>query len=205
MWIMTNIDRENKMLPVRIPLLKGLMGCRIFIINKKDKNKFENIKTVEELKKMKALQGHDWPDTDILIANGFNVEKATNYDGMFKMMDYGRADYFPRGINEPFDEIKKRPELNIMVDNHIMLYYFAPFYFFVNTKKVELRNRIEEGLKIAIDDGSFDKVFYRDSSNKEMLEKVNFKNMRIFRLENPFLTKETKTIENKKEYVFQIK
>jgi hypothetical protein len=201
-WTMTNIEREETMLPVRIPLLKGLMGCRIFIINKKDKEKFKNIKTLEELKKLTALQGHDWPDTEILIANGFKVEKASNYEGMFKMMKYGRADYFPRGINEPFDEIKLRPNLNLMVDDNIMLYYFAPFYFFVNVKKKELRDRIEEGLKIAIEDGSFDKLFYNDISNKEMLKKIDFRKRKIYRLENPFLTKETKILQNKKEYLY---
>lgn len=205
MWTMTSKEREETMLPVRIPLLKGLMGCRISIINKKNKYKFAGIQTVDELKKLTALQGHDWPDTDILIANGFKVEKATNYDGMFKMMDMARADYFPRAINEPFDEVQKRGDLNIMVDDNIMLSYFAPIYFFVNTKRKELRDRIEEGLKIAIADGSFDKTFYNDESNKEMLKKVNFKKLRVFKLENPFLSEETKKIQNKKEYIFQIK
>lgn len=202
-WTMTSIEREKRMLPVRIPLLKDLMGCRIFIINKKDENKFANIKTVEELKKLKALQGHDWPDTEILLANGFKVEKSANYEGMFMMMDLGRADYFPRGINEPFDELKQRSELNLMVDDNIMLQYFAPFFFFVNIKKPELRDRIEKGLEMAIEDGSFDKLFYSDPSNKEMLEKINFKKMRIFKLENPFLTEETKKLQNKKEYIYQ--
>ncbi len=75
MWTMTSKEREETMLPVRIPLLKGLMGCRISIINKKNEYKFAGIQTVDELKKLTALQGHDWPDTDILIANGFKVEK----------------------------------------------------------------------------------------------------------------------------------
>ena len=129
MWTMTNIDREKIMLPVRIPLLKGLMGYRILIINKKDTEKFLAINRVEELKKMRALQGHDWPDTDILLANGFQVEKSTYYDGMFKMINSGRADYFPRAINEPFDEIKKREKLNLTIEKKKQLYYFAPIYF----------------------------------------------------------------------------
>lgn len=200
-WTMTSIEREKSMLPVRIPLLKDLMGYRIFIINKKDKNKFSNIKTVEELKKMRAIQGHDWPDTEILIANGFQVEKSSNYEGMFEMIDLERADYFPRGVNEPFDEIKLRSKLNLAVDDTIMLQYFAPFFFFVNVKKPELRDRVKEGLEKAIVDGSFDKLFYSDPSNKEMLEKIDFKKMRIFKLENPFLTEETKKLQNRKEFI----
>lgn len=204
-WTMTDRDREKTMLPVRIPLLKGLMGYRLLIINKKNAGKFKNIKNIEELKKLTAVQGHDWPDTDILIANGFKVEKATIYEGMFKMIFLGRVDYFPRGLNEPFDEIKNRPKLNLMVESSIMLKYFAPFFFFVNVKRADLRDRIEEGLNIAIDDGSFDKLFYGDKSNKEMLDKVNFNKMKIFELENPYLTPETQKLQNNKKYIFQIK
>lgn len=204
-WTMTNREREKTMLPVRVPLLKGLMGYRLLIINKNNAEKFKNIKNIEELKKLTAVQGHDWPDTEILITNGFKVEKATIYEGMFKMISLKRVDYFPRGLNEPFDEIKNRPKLNLMVESSIMLKYFAPFFFFVNVKRADLRDRIEEGLNIAIDDGSFDELFYSDISNKEMLDKVNFNKMKIFELENPYLTPETKKLQNNKKYIFQIK
>ncbi len=203
-WTMTDKEREKHMLPVRIPLLKGLMGYRVLIINKKDIEKFKNIKRIEELKKLTAVQGHDWPDTDVLIANGFKVEKATIYEGMFKMIYLQRVDYFPRGLNEPFDEIKNRPKLNLTVENSIMLKYFAPFFFFVNIKRADLRDRIEEGLNMAIEDGSFDELFYSDLSNKEMLEKIDFNKMKIFELENPYLTAESKKLQNNKKYIFQI-
>lgn len=204
MWTMTNIDREKIMLPVRIPLLKGLMGYRILIINKKDTEKFLAINRVEELKKMRALQGHDWPDTDILLANGFQVEKSTYYDGMFKMINGGRVDYFPRAINEPFDEIKKREKLNLTIEKKIRLYYFAPIYFFVNVNKPQLRDRIEKGLEIAIVDGSFDKIFYSEKSIKNIIENINNDKIKLFKLENPFLTEETKKIQNNKKYILDI-
>lgn len=204
MWTMTNSEREKIMLPIRIPLLKGLMGCRLLIINKNKKNIFEKINDVKDLKKLTAIQGHDWPDTDILIANGFKVEKATNYEGMFQMVESGRGDYFPRAIIEPFEELKLRPDLNLIVEEKIMLYYFSPIYFFTNINKPELKKRIEEGLKIAIADGSFDKLFYNHPSNKAVFDKINFKNMKVFKLNNPFLSEETKKIMNKKEYILKI-
>lgn len=205
MWTMTNIEREKDMLPIRIPLLKGLMGCRLIIINKNKQTFFSKINSVDDLKKLKAIQGHDWPDTDILLANGFKVETSANYNGMFLMISKGRGDYFPRAINEPFGEIKLRPNLNLIVDENIMLYYFAPIFFFVNTKKPELQVRIEEGLKLAISDGSFDNFFYNHESIKSSLKKIDFKKMKIFELNNPFLTKETKKIMDNKEYVLKIK
>ena len=38
---MTSQEREEKLLPVRIPVYKGFYGYRVFIINKQDKAKFE--------------------------------------------------------------------------------------------------------------------------------------------------------------------
>ena len=203
-WTGTTIEREKIMLPVRVPLLKGLKGCRLLLINKDKKDVFSKIKSVNELKKMTAIQGIDWPDTSILTANNFKVETTAIYEGMFKSLNLQRVDYFPRAINEPFDELKARPNLNLMIEPSIMLYYPAPNFFFVNIKKIELKNRIEEGLNMAIKDGSFDKLFYNHPSNSEIFKKINFKKMKIFKLDNPFLTKETKAIMNKKEYVIKI-
>lgn len=203
-WTGTTIEREKIMLPVRIPLLKGLKGCRLLLINKDKKDIFSKIKSVNELKKMTAIQGIDWPDTSILTANNFKVETTAIYEGMFKSLDLQRVDYFPRAINEPFDELKARPNLNLMIEPSIMLYYPAPNFFFVNIKKMDLKKRIEEGLNMAINDGSFDKLFYNHPSNSELFKKINFKKMKIFKLDNPFLTKETKAIMNNKKYIIKI-
>ncbi len=201
-WTMTDIDREKKMLPVRIPLLKDLMGFRVSIVSEARREILRDIKTLDELKKLTALQGHDWPDTNILLANGFKVDTATNYESMFLMMSQNRADYFPRGINEPFDEVRARPDLKLVVDDNIMLQYFAPFFFFVNTRRPALRDRIEQGLNKALADGSFDRAFYNDPSNKEMISRLNFKKYRVFKLNNPFLTEETRKLEGRKEFTF---
>lgn len=202
-WTGTNIEREKSMLPVRIPLLKGLKGMRLLIINKHNQNLFSNIDNVEDLKKLVAIQGVDWPDTAILKANGFKVDTSPNYKGMFKLIDTGRADYFPRAINEPYDEINLHKNLSLMVESKIVLYYFLPNFFFVNVKKSALRDRIEEGLKIAISDGSFDNLFYNHPSNIA-LKTINFSKMKIFKLENPFLSEETKKLMNRKDLIIPI-
>ncbi|MCX4029761.1 hypothetical protein H0A36_18915 [Endozoicomonas sp. SM1973] len=42
-WSMTSIERETLFTPVRIPLLKGLLGHRIFIIRNGEEQRFEGI------------------------------------------------------------------------------------------------------------------------------------------------------------------
>ena len=92
---MTSKEREEAMLPIRIPIYKGLYGYRIFIINRSDQEKFAKIKTREELQTLWAGLGHDWPDLEILKFNGFNTVAGANYRGLFAMLQEGRFDYFP--------------------------------------------------------------------------------------------------------------
>ncbi len=49
-WASSDSDIEAQLRPIRIPLFKGLLGYRIFIINKNDQAKFSHVKTLEELK-----------------------------------------------------------------------------------------------------------------------------------------------------------
>jgi len=104
-WTVTSIAREEKLLPIRIPLLKGLLGHRVLIIRKEDKKKFSSITSLEDLKHFSAGQGHDWPDTEILRANQIDVITAANYEGLFTMLEARRFDYFPRGVNEAWQEL----------------------------------------------------------------------------------------------------
>ncbi len=45
-WTMTSKNREKILLPIRIPILKGLLGHRIFIIRKQDREKFALVNTL---------------------------------------------------------------------------------------------------------------------------------------------------------------
>ncbi|MCP3924721.1 MAG: amino acid ABC transporter substrate-binding protein [Desulfobacterales bacterium] len=191
MWTMTSKKREERLLPIRIPILKGLLGHRVFIIRKQDKEKFALINTLEDLKKLTAGQGHDWPDTVILKANGLKVMAGSNYDGLFHMLQHGRFDYFPRGVNEPWAEIRLHKNKGLIVETTLLLEYPAPLYFFVNKQNLKLADRIERGLRLAIQDNSFDRLFRNHPANKEIFDLANMKNRKIFKLKNPLLPPET--------------
>lgn len=160
-WTMTSKDREKGLRVIRIPLLKGMLGNRIFIINKGDQVKLDKVKTFEDLKKIKFGQGHDWPDTFILEAAGLRLEKSPSYQGLFPMLANQRFDAFPRGLNEPWSEIEKNASLNLVVEKRIALSYLAPLFFFVNSNNKALGDRLELGLKNAIADGSFERLFMK--------------------------------------------
>lgn len=189
-WTMTSKDREKDLRVIRIPLLKGMLGNRIFIINKDDQKKFDGIKNFDDLKKMKFGQGHDWPDTFIFESAGLIVDKSPSYQGLFPKLASGRFDAFPRGLNEPWSEIEKNAALNLTVEKKIAVAYLAPLFFFVNPKNKALGDRVESGLKNAIADGSFEKLFAKHWGAD--IKRANMKKRKIFKIDNPFLSDETR-------------
>ena len=45
----TTKERETTFLPVRIPILKGILGYRVFLIQKSAQSRFNEVKTLEQL------------------------------------------------------------------------------------------------------------------------------------------------------------
>lgn len=191
-WNSSNAEKESTFLPVRICLFKGLLGNRIFIINKENQNKFDNVKTLDDLRQLTIGQGKTWADTKILESNGLKVVKTNKYESLFYMVDGGRFDAFSRGVHEPFGELASRPNLkDLTIEKHLMLVYRMPFYLFVSPNNKTLAKDLETGLNLAVADGSFDRTFMEDPAVQDVIAKADMKNRRAFYLDNPTLSKET--------------
>lgn len=181
-WSMTDDDREEDFLPIRIPLYKGLIGWRVLLVNPDKLSQLESSK----LRDNYAVQGMDWPDTKILQANGFNVVSATNYDEAFTIMHRKQADMFPRSIIEVFGELAQ-PELtkDLVIEPNFVLQYPAATYFFVNKRDVILGKLLSTGLEMAVKDGSLDKLF--DATYSQMLQQLGLNKRTLLTLKNPLL------------------
>jgi hypothetical protein len=188
-WTATSKQREHDLLPIRIPLDKGLVGWRIFLINQDQQDKFAKVQTLADLRKFNGVQGHDWPDVDILRANGLPTLTDAKYEHLFKMLQFHLADYFSRSIDEIWDEEKGHPGMNLAVENSIVLQYPLAYYFFVNKKNTVLAETLERGLRLAIKDGSFERLFSKHFG--KLLGKVNLTGRKRFVLNNPLLSPET--------------
>ncbi len=190
-WFATTNDFESRMLPIRIPIYKGLFGYRIFMIKKGTQSLFDNIHTLKDINKISIGQGRLWADTDIMEANGIDVVKVTKYEGLFYMLDGGRFDAFPRGVHEPWYEMARYPDLELTVETGLMMSYTNPFYFFVNKNNHKLAEKIERGLRLAIEDGSFDQYFFNDPTITSILENGNLSSRKVIKLDNPLLPPNT--------------
>jgi hypothetical protein len=159
-WTMNDKKREQELLPIKISVLRGLNSFRVFLIRKGDQEKFHNVHSLKDLAQYNAGLGSIWPDTPIMQSNGLPVITSAHYELLFTMLAAKRFDYFPRGLYEVWDEQRAHPEQDFIIEDSLMLHYPAPIYFFVNKKNVLLANRIERGLRIAMQDGSFDQLFF---------------------------------------------
>ena len=186
-WNGTSIEREKDLLPIRIPLIKGLIGYRVLVIHKKNQQKFSAISSIDDLKNYSAGQVNDWPDTEILRANHLKVVTASTYLGLFNMLLSYRFDYLPRGVNEAGRELEARNNPDLMINKHILLRYTFPVYFFVNKNNTTLATAIQNGLERAIADGSFDQIFDAYHQHEQMFGTLPIEQRVIIELNNPIL------------------
>ena len=117
-----------------------------------------------ELARQKSLKGWQgylyglgtgWQDGAILRHNGFRVMEVATYKNLFPMVAKGRFDLFCRGINEvseEWPEAKQQPEMAL--EPGMMLYYDLPRFFYANPQDARGLQRVEEGVRLAADDGS---------------------------------------------------
>ncbi len=190
-WSMTSPEREDKVRPIRIPLMKGLLGVRLFIIRDDRSDRFSSVESLDDLRELTALQGHDWPDTKILSANKIPVRTIPQYSEMFKQISQGRFDYFPRGVLEIYGELEATPYRNLIAESHLVLTYPAPIYFFVSKDNHVLAERLEKGLRVLIANGEFDRLFREHPAHRKALQEMQLDKRRVLRLRNPSLSPET--------------
>lgn len=191
MWAGTTQELESKLIPIRVPVYKGLMGHRVFLASQQAVNRLKKVESLAQLKAFSLGQGDEWSDTKILKHAGFNVVTGTRYHNMFDMLALGRYELFPRAAHEVWKEAALWQERGIVVDKSIMLVYPMPAYIFVSPKNPELAKMLEYGLNQAINDGSFDAYFYADAEVKAALENTDFNSRKVFHLENPYLSDKT--------------
>jgi hypothetical protein len=177
-------DRESKLRPIRIPLLKGMNGWRIPLVMSQDLLK--GVKKLNDLQRFKAGQLHSWSDTKILASNRLPIVPGSDYSGLFDMLKNNRFDYFPRSVLEISGEHSRVKKMGIKIDNNIIIKYPSAYYFYVNKQNSTLAHDIEYGLKESLKDGSFDKIFAQYYNHA--LEVLSSHHRTSIMLKNPLIS-----------------
>lgn len=184
MWGSVTKEREKSMRVVPVDLLKTLNNYRVLLIRNDNQETFNKIETVDGLKKLVMGSGARWTDTAIMSTNGFTIMEGTNYAGLFKMLAARRFDFMSRGVHEAGYDMVAYADFGLMLENKFLLKYDTPvqYSFYVNKNNVALADRIERGLKIAQEDGSFDALFYKIPSFKSGMDLFNSKTRTVIEL-----------------------
>ncbi|MDX5406585.1 MAG: transporter substrate-binding domain-containing protein [Chromatiaceae bacterium] len=178
-WSMTSIEREQFLTPIRIPLNRGLLGWRLLLTQTA-----QPLQLDAKNNRLLLVQGHDWPDTQILKANEFRVHAADDFYAMFTMVEKGRADAMPRAVIEIEQELATVAK-QLHIAPNIMLYYPTAQYFFVSPDDQQLAQAIEYGLRQMLADGSFEQLF--QAQYGQSLQRLLASPRQVLILKNPLL------------------
>ncbi|MBV8047801.1 MAG: hypothetical protein JO171_11640 [Paludibacterium sp.] len=180
-------EREATLRPIRVDILRGMLGYRILLIRDSDQARFNRLDDNTLRQQVTLGFNNQWADYPILTGNHFHVMGTVGYDSLFAMLSAGRFDAFPRGLNEVGPELAvyqpKYP--NIAEEKSLALFVNYPVYFWVRRDNAVLATRIERGLKLAMADGSFKALFLH--THAEEIDKVRREHRRVVYLTNPQL------------------
>jgi len=180
-------ELESNMRSINIPLVKGIQGIRVLLLTKNNIEKVSQIENFEQLKDINYGHGAGWVDQLIFSDAKLPVTTVPDYNSLFKMLNQNRFDAFPRGINEIYREYDlwrlKYPDLAI--DKNLVIYYDLPVFFFVEKSDKRLHDRVEFGLNVAIEDGSFDNLF--EQYFGAAIRKANLAQRKVFQLVNQYM------------------
>ncbi len=149
----------SQLLSVPVPTDMGLQSWRIALIDRRKQNRIRTLAVPDGLKELTAGVGAAWVTRASLEENGFRYVTGSNYISLFGMLMAGRFDYFPRGVNEIFQEydLRKKAFPQLAIEDSFVLHDHIPSLFFVSPKHPQLHRRIQAGMESLLKDGTLER------------------------------------------------
>ncbi|KPA09620.1 conserved hypothetical protein, secreted [Candidatus Magnetomorum sp. HK-1] len=151
-WLVETAERNKKYIPVGGGITNRLIGKRILFIKKGDQHLYDNVKTLDDFRKLNLVggMGKKWIDAKVWKANNLKyIEHNGIWRSIFLMIPAGRVyNYFSRGINEIIDESKQYPDLDI--EKRLIFIYDRDFRFYLSKTGENAGQKYKKVLKLAL-------------------------------------------------------
>lgn len=156
-------ERESQVLPIRVDLSRGTQGYRLLLTRDDIAADVARVASLDDLRSRYTLGfGSQWTDLAIFTTAGFRVVTATDPRLLYPMLDRGRFDIFPRGLNEVWGnlETNRQAAPHLVVADRVALLYPLVNCFVVARSNTQLAGRLDLGLERMLADGSLKRMFY---------------------------------------------
>lgn len=155
-------QREAILKLVPIPLTRGLLGHRVFVIRPDFPAGINTVRSLEAFARQVPLAtGASWPDRYILQTAGFSVLAGGS---VWELLDRGRVAAVPMGVDEVLPHLAALDKAGTystafaVHPRHMVAYRYDSF-FYVAPDDLERAALIEEGLQRAYKSGAFMELF----------------------------------------------
>lgn len=180
---------DRAYLTIRIPVDKGLLGYRVLLVRKDDLPRFAQVRSVQDLRKLRAGMGKGWADVAVLAHAGLPVVEGTAHENLYAMLMANRFDYFARGVDEaPWEMQEYGPRFpRMVIEPALLLRYPLPRYLYVrrDAQGELLARRLKAGLELMVQDGTLDALFRQHKG--PVIEQLHLDRRRLLTLSNPGL------------------
>lgn len=177
-------EREAMAHAIKIPIRFALLSYRLVLVKREQLKKFSHITSLSDLREFSTGSGENWVTTEILRQQNFQIAYVQNFYSIFKMLEKERFDFVLRGVNEIFFEknLYAKDFENLAIVPNIAVYMPTHYYAFVNKSDTRLASRIEEGLRLAFEDGSAKALFWEHYGAS--IDMADLASRRIIGIEN---------------------
>jgi len=180
---------DRDFLTVRIPIDKGLLGYRVLLVRKDDLPRFAQVRSVQDLRKLRAGMGKGWADVAVLAHAGLPVVEGSAHENLYAMLLAKRFDYFARGVDEAQWEIKEFGARfpHMAIEPTLLLRYPLPRYLYLrrDAEGEALARRLTVGLETMVRDGTLGALFRQHKG--PVIEPLHLDQRRLLTLANPGL------------------
>jgi hypothetical protein len=182
-WTLSSKEREAHAKAVKFDLLQGLNNYKVIVFSAKAEKAFKGINSLEDLTSMVGLQGHDWADTHFLRQKGLRLKSDFVFENLMNKVAESESFYTLSSVLSYKTQLSAFAN-RMLAHEGLLLHYASPINFFVNKSNTQLAKRIEKGLAVAREDGSFQALFKAFLSENESFQALDIDSRKILDLDD---------------------